>query len=160
VRRFDFDCQAAEAFVDFGDLLALPDELFGVGHVLVLATTAFAEEFATGLDAGGGRDNHSDEVAAREVSGVMPDAGDDLFAWEGPRDEDDPTVDPAEAVAEIGDGRNVDFHLLVVGELALAELGGVGLSALRCIDGFFFGHVSKLGCPPGRSSLIPAPLAS
>ncbi|MEY3583310.1 MAG: hypothetical protein RJA48_393 [Verrucomicrobiota bacterium] len=90
----------------------------------------------------------------------MPDAGDDLFAWQGPRDEDDPTVDAAEAVAEIGDGRNVDFHLLVVGELALAELGGVGLTALRCIDGFFFGHVSKLGCPPGRSSLIPAPLAS
>jgi hypothetical protein len=80
VGRLDLDRQATESFVDFRDLLALPDELFGVGHVLVLAAAAFPEEFAAGLDAGGGRDDHADEVATREVGGVMPDAGDDLFA--------------------------------------------------------------------------------
>jgi hypothetical protein len=90
-----------------------------------------------------------------EVGGVVPDAGHDFLAGECTRDEDDPAIDAAEAVAEVGQGRDVDFDLLMVGELAGAELGGVGLAALRCIGGFFFGHVSKLCCPPGRSSLNP-----
>ena len=119
----DLGLDATEALEGLRDLLLLPLKLLWVGEVLVLAAAAFTEEVAAGLDAVGRRDDDADEVAAREVSGVMPDAGHDLFTGEGTGDEDDPAVDAGDAFAEVRQASDLDLDFLMVGELALPELG-------------------------------------
>ena len=153
VAGVDLGLDAAEALEGFRDLLLLPFELLRVGEVLVLAAAAFAEEVAAGLDAMRRRHDDADEVGAGEVGGVMPDAGHDLLAREGAGDEDDPAVDAGHAFSEVGQARDLDLDLLVIGELALPELGGVGFAGLRRLE---FGHGDKVRLRAERSRLIPA----
>ena len=46
----DRDAQSGEAFGEFGDLLALPMQLFLVGEVLILAAATSAKEVTAWLD--------------------------------------------------------------------------------------------------------------
>ena len=46
----------------------------------------------------------------------MPDAREDAFASEGARNKDNPSINPSEAVAEIGQGLNFHLYLLMVGK--------------------------------------------
>ena len=149
----DLGLDAAEALEGLRDLLLLPFELLRVGEVLVLAAAAFAEEVAAGLDAMRRGDDDAHEVAAREVGGVVPDAGHDLFPREGAGDEDDPAVDAGHALAEVRQAGDLDLDLLMVGELALPELGGVGFAGLRRLE---IGHGDKVRLRADRSRLIPA----
>ena len=153
VAGVDLGLDAAEALEGLRDLLLLPLQLLRVGEVLILAAATFTEEVAARLDAVGRGDDDADEVAAREVGGVVPDAGHDLLAGEGAGDEDDPAVDAGHAFAEVRQAGDLDLDLLMVGELALPELGGVGFAGLRRLE---FGHGDKVRLPAERSRLIPA----
>lgn len=88
----------------------------GVVEVLVLAAAAGAEEGADGGDAvwGGGED--LDEVGVGVIFVIAVDASDDAFAWEGEGDHDDPSVDAGDALAEVGEGVDIEGEFFVVGE--------------------------------------------
>ena len=65
-------------------------------------------------------------------------------------DADDPGR--GEAFAEVGDRRDLEFHLLVVGELAGPELRGVGLAGL---GRFEIGHGDKVRLRPPEVETYP-----
>ena len=118
------------------DLALFPEKLLVVVEVLVLATAAFSEEGARRFDAKRGGFDDLDEIALTKIGMVAVDAGFDGFGGEGEGDDDDPIVDAAEAVALIGEGVDVEFDNLVIGE----GFGGESLWGGGGID-----HAAALG---------------
>ena len=77
---------------------------------------ALAEELAFRLDPIGGRCDDLDEVSVAVVLVVAIDARADFFGREGEGDDDDPPVDTAEPLTEVGERVDGEFDLLVVVE--------------------------------------------
>ena len=118
---FDGEVDPGHVAEEFLDLLTFPDELFGVGEVLVLAAAAVGEERALRGDAVRGWDEDCDEIGLAEVFVVAVDPGADGFAGEGEGDEDDPAVDAAEALAHVRQGGDFEVDFLMIGERVRIE---------------------------------------
>lgn len=111
--------EAPQAVEEVGDLLVFPAKLFGVGHVLVLATAAFAEVGAAGRDAVGRGLAHGEEAGAGKVAFDLGEFDLDLLVDEREGDEHDEVAEAAHALAAEGE-------VLDAEHVALAGLEGRG----------------------------------
>ena len=109
-------------------LPGFPEKLAVIGKVLVLASSAGAEQATSRFHAVLAGVNYFHQIGGGVVFVITPDAGFDTVSRQGEGDETHPSVHASDAVARIGKGVNIQFKLLVVGKRFGVEAFGNGRS--------------------------------
>jgi hypothetical protein len=121
--RGDGKLDSGHAAKEFGDLVAFPLQLGGIGEILILAAPAFSEQLADGLDPVGTGTEHLDEVGFR-ISGVIAeDPRLHEFARKGVGNENDPVLMATDAFPEVTERADLELKLLMISERHGMETG-------------------------------------
>ena len=113
-----------EVLEQLGDLALFPEELFGIGKVLVLTAAAFSKQATASLNAVRGGLENFQQVRFRVGLVVAKHSSANPFPGQREGHEHHPAINASQALAEIGQGVDREFDFLVV-------LEGIRIESLR-----------------------------